>query len=320
MYALIDKNKLYFETFRSKNMEKVMFEYLSLINYNLALLDKYNIKNMNHLDNIFVVKLKNSHGNYPIWENKWSYNFNDNCIYDDDKHRFIPVSSYLINLLKKINKKESITQNINNIGQQNKKVDPIMSTKDIDQNTKKNLEEKIREIENMKKIKEQEIEDSKSKLKKEMENYSEHINKLGDEKRTLKKEKDKMEENRRIFENDKNVYFMLKSDIEKEKIKEDDISIFFKKKYPVFKFMDDQNILNKEDEYLHYKKYYNQIYETESSTVEKKEYIPHNYHYLDPNEQEKYKNSDNNVEIVKEEINFEDFMNKQSCVPETCDQ
>ena len=90
-------------------------------------------------------------------------------------------------------------------------------------------------------------------------------------------EQEKEEERFRIFESDKRVYDKIKIDITKEKISENNIPELFATKYPIFKFMDLNNLLNTDNDYDTYKSLYDNIKGQESNT--KEEYIPHNVHY-----------------------------------------
>ena len=74
---------------------------------------------------------------------------------------------------------------------------------------------------------------------------------------------------------------------------ENKISILFKDKYPIFKFMDGKNLLNTDDEYLHYVNMHDELYPKKMHNIET--YVPHNIHYLDEVEKNKYENIKNDV-------------------------
>lgn len=128
-------------------------------------------------------------------------------------------------------------------------------------------------------------------------------NNLGDEKRILHKNKEKEDENKNVFNADKKAYFLIKQDIVSKKLKEDKISVLFKDKYYIFKMMDHKNLLGTDDEYVHYVRIYNELFP--KNTYAKDAYIPHNIHYLNEGEKEKYKNIKSNCKDMLDE-----FMNK----------
>lgn len=81
----------------------------------------------------------------------------------------------------------------------------------------------------------------------------------------------------------------MKQDIVTHKLLESKISVLFKDIYPIYKFMDSKDLLNTEDEYIHYINIYNEIF---PKLKEEREdvYVPHNIHYLNEIEQKKYEN------------------------------
>lgn len=117
---------------------------------------------------------------------------------------------------------------------------------------------------------------------------SKDANKLGDEKRVYQKNKEKEDENKNIFKADKKSYYMLKQDIEDGKVSENNMSILFKNKYPIFKFMECKGLLDNDDEYVQYVSIYNELYPKKDYDIEA--YVPHNIHYLNEDEKIKYDN------------------------------
>jgi len=100
---------------------------------------------------------------------------------------------------------------------------------------------------------------------------------------------DAEEEKKRIFQSDKRAYFMMKEDIKQGYLKEEKISVLFKQKYPVFKFMEENGDLDSDNEYDIYCSLFDELYKDEHEQLEEKHYVPHNYHYLPESEKEKYK-------------------------------
>jgi hypothetical protein len=152
-----------------------------------------------------------------------------------------------------------------------------------------------KQMQNLKKIKEREekrLNKIKEQYDDDMTNFSKYNSDINDQKRFERIDKERAEEKQRIFESDKNVYAKMKQHISEEKLDEGHIPELFAAKYPIFKFMDAEGILDEEDEYDTYLELYNELYPPESEENEDEsegEYIPHNYHYLNKEEQEKYK-------------------------------
>ena len=80
------------------------------------------------------------------------------------------------------------------------------------------------------------------------------------EKRRKEMEKKKEDERVRVYNADKAVYLKLKVDIDDNKLKEDQISPFFSDKMPIFKYMDEKGMLNKQDEADVYRDLFTKLY------------------------------------------------------------
>jgi hypothetical protein len=146
-------------------------------------------------------------------------------------------------------------------------------------------------LENLKKLKEaeqQKLEVLKTQLQNDLENFNKYSNQLGNKQRNFKIEKDKEEERRRIFEADKEAYRRMKEDIAKGILSEEKISDLFIDKYPIFKFMDQKNLIHTEDSYIIYLNLYHESHPTKMTSLEKGIYVPHNIHYLSDEEKTKY--------------------------------
>lgn len=107
--------------------------------------------------------------------------------------------------------------------------------------------------------KNKELEEKKNSLEKQTKNYGRFIDKLNDEKRIIRVLEEKEEQRKRIFESDKSVYYKVFKQLEDGKITEKHIPIFFKEKYPIFKYMDEQSFLEDEKEYSIYLLLFNKI-------------------------------------------------------------
>jgi hypothetical protein len=149
--------------------------------------------------------------------------------------------------------------------------------------------ELLKMIQNLTELKNKEnerLEKLKEIADKEEEKLSALGNELGDKRREHFKNKEKEEENKNMFIANKKAYYLIKRDIEDQKITESNISVLFKDYYPIYKFMDRNQLLDTDDEYVQYVNIYNELYPKQSFSVES--YVPHNIHYLNDDEQKKY--------------------------------
>ena len=123
-------------------------------------------------------------------------------------------------------------------------------------------------------------------------NYVEYKYNINCDEHKLKKIKEKKENNVRIFLSDRDfTYKKIKENIDNGTVYEADIPGMFVEKYPIFKYMDENNILFGENAYDIYNElYYNIHSESESNSDEKQnsDYVPHNVHYLEEDQKKKY--------------------------------
>jgi hypothetical protein len=91
------------------------------------------------------------------------------------------------------------------------------------------------------------IEEKAYLFKKKEKEYFEKKNKLEEEKQKLLKMKEEKEEQKNIFLADKKAYFNIKKDIGLGKINEDELGYYFQDKYPLFKKMEDEDIIEYDD-------------------------------------------------------------------------
>ena len=115
------------------------------------------------------------------------------------------------------------------------------------------LEELKKRIDELNKLKEQEIGD----LENLNENLHEYENKIIQEKynvdadkNKLKRDKEKWEEFKNIFNADKKIYRIMREQFDRSEI--DDIPELFEKKYPIFKVLDENNLLDTSSEIYEY--------------------------------------------------------------------
>jgi hypothetical protein len=163
--------------------------------------------------------------------------------------------------------------------------------KDIDSDS---LKEAIRELEELKNQEINRLKELEEMNSKDTENFSKFCNNIGDIKREHRREKEREEERRNKFEANKSAYRKITNHINEGKITEDHISPLFRNDYPIYKFMDEKDMLDKPDDYLLYLGMYDELYpkskeeEEKEKNQNKNEYIPHNIHYLSDEEQKKY--------------------------------
>uniref|UniRef100_A0A6C0M1U4 Uncharacterized protein n=1 Tax=viral metagenome TaxID=1070528 RepID=A0A6C0M1U4_9ZZZZ len=124
------------------------------------------------------------------------------------------------------------------------------------QDTLIQLQNKINELEEIKKKENENIIDNKET---KLQEYLEEKAKLDNLKQELKRDQEKWQEIEKKFEADKKLYFIFKEEISNEQRNEDNIPILFKDTYPIFKQLDDEKKLNNDEEiksYLELTKYY----------------------------------------------------------------
>jgi len=233
---------------------------------------------------------------------------------DDDNNDYDEISEYseLYENTKKpfntiISNNKNNTNNKNNIGniKSNFKIPDDLdldSDMEIESEDLENLKDQLEKLKELKNAEKSKLEELKNRHNKDTKNFSKYFNDLNDEKRFLRKEKERLEEKKRIFESDKGVYEKIKSEIEQGKVDENKIPFLFADKYPIFKFMDLNSTLYQEDDFITYTCLYDEIHKKDESEVVEDTYIPHNYHYLSKEEQEKYNNVKDNIQDDIEEF------------------
>ena len=116
-----------------------------------------------------------------------------------------------------------------------------------------NIDELKQRIDELNKLKDDELNDLEN-LNKNLHEYEniviEEKFKVDAEKNKLKLDKGKWEEFKNIFNADKKIYKIMKEQIENEEI--DEIPELFEKKYPIFKILDDNNLLDIENNIYEY--------------------------------------------------------------------
>lgn len=157
--------------------------------------------------------------------------------------------------------------------------------------------------------KNKELEEKKDSLEKQKKNYGRFIDKLNDEKRIIRVLEEKEEQRKRIFESDKSVYYKIFKQLEDGKTSEKHIPIFFKEKYPLFKYMDENSFLEDEKEYSIYLLLFNKLNSKDDDKKNKdkvKSLNIYQQYYLDEDElndlQSIYKENKEVIDNVSEYI------------------
>ena len=149
-----------------------------------------------------------------------------------------------------------------------------------------------------------------NKLKEKKDNietkYIDNKCELDSKKMEHRRLKEKEEERRRIFIHDRDfAYKKISEDIldENKKMTEESIPSMFAAKYSILKILDEDGFLGKDGDYEMYCQLYDELYKDKSEEIQPSQYLPHNIHYLSPEEQLKYKN-------VKPDDLLKNFVNK----------
>lgn len=159
------------------------------------------------------------------------------------------------------------------------------------------------ELQKLKELEQIKLNDLKEITKKDIDNFSDYCDELGDKKRKLRRDKEKEEERRNKYDANKYAYKKMKSDISNGKMNENEISELFTKEYPIYKFMDQMQLLDKDDGYNTYLNLYNEMYPDNNDVQIKKGHVPHNINYLSGEEQDKYTQANNDNDMLKEFFN-----------------
>ena len=185
----------------------------------------------------------------------------------------------------------------------------LLKTTDInnmDNITPDELKRAIEELEKIKKQEEKKLKELETTNADDMENFTRFCNGLGDAKREFNKNKEREQERRNKFEANKSAYRKMKRHIIEGKLSESEISPMFRNDYPIYKYMDEKNMLDQPDDYINYLSMYDELYPVKESEKPTSTYVPHNVHYLSDEEQKKY------LEIKKDKNAIDDFMHAQT--------
>ena len=263
-------------------------------------------ENENILNDIINSKDKRIEPNIPRQMNSVLFEpYNDigsrNNVTDDTNHHNISISTTPVGPSISSALKNNLSINIDDI-ENNDIVDPLI------------IKQTIKILEDLKQLEKNRLDELKTTNDDDMENFSKFYNDLGDKKRELRRNLEREEEKRNRFSANKGAYRKMKQHIIDGKLPENKISELFVDEYPIFKFMDEKELLDTPDDYIQFLNIYNELYpqknteDVENTNINCKDqnekYVPHNIHYLNREEQDKYKHiQEQNKDLIDEFIN-----------------
>lgn len=267
-FAIVDNTQPINFIRSSESLEVILMEYLYLIRDQIM---KFRYNNINNIDlynfnylQCFAYKLLQSNAHFII--NKYTFDIKTLTIVDNNNVSIQLPSEFnlIINELSKlqigIKQNNTIIQN-NTINQDNNIIKPIpnfnrpMNAQYMTDNSGFSKPKII-------------ISDTKNQPPKKDtydSNNIDFINKSIQENEIRKSEfkrKEKLTEQKNRFDANKKAYLMMKKNIETGLLKEDKIPILFEKEYPIYKFMDNTNILNTDNAFETFFKLYDELYKT----------------------------------------------------------
>jgi len=249
MYYILEINKSIFDIYENKDG---------------AIVRLFKLSNLN---NCCLKEFKNGYVNgiYKIKNNKVIYISSNNTGIQKTEITDLPFEIQY--------NSSNTTENINNINNINNKDDvnvsseinvrmppintEIVITSDEDNKESKeediDLEELQKKIAELSRLKEEELNQLEN-LNKNLHEYENEIIKekftVDEEKNKLKRDKEKWEEFKNIFNADKKIYKIMKEQIQNNEI--DVIPELFEHKFPIFKTLDEQDLLDKDSEIYEY--------------------------------------------------------------------
>jgi hypothetical protein len=164
---------------------------------------------------------------------------------------------------------------------------------DVSSRIEKLLADQIKKLQEIKDEKEKEILELKEVHNEQKEALTDYVCDLRADQMKMRLAKEKEDEHRRIFKSQKDfTYPRIKADFESGSINE---SHPFMHEYTIYKFMDDNKLLDAEDNYEVYQELKHKMFPPEENNTDEvvevndEEYLPHNYNYLSEEEKQKYR-------------------------------
>ena len=109
------------------------------------------------------------------------------------------------------------------------------------------LQEKIKKLEEEANKNDEKLEEIRGNCKEEEENFNEKKEEFDKEKKDFEREKEYWYQLKNKLEADKRVYFIIKEQLESGELTEDSIPILFQDKYPIFKYLDENSLIDSSD-------------------------------------------------------------------------
>jgi hypothetical protein len=130
----------------------------------------------------------------------------------------------------------------------------ITEHRPITPDKEKILEEKVKQVNDIKQVLQFDFEKKKENFEIERDELAKEYNRLTNEKYKLNQKKEKEEQHKRMFEEGKKTYAIFKRNIMRGDITEEKIPLQFAGKYNIYKKLDEQCLIGLDGEYDNYKK------------------------------------------------------------------
>ncbi len=300
-YYVIDSNYEFRVVCSSAHLSDVLHEFLSRVNDELNVLIKYDMKisaDKLLFSNLYIIKCKDiKQKHHPVILDTYRFDANSSTLLSSDSIRS-KICTDLMNKIKENIKKVTMFSNSNS-STDNDEVeslipDTVSLTVDSEEswwqsklgfsnpnntpvNDKDDKDDKEELVDKKNKIQD-EISQIESKLQNDTDLYVKNLTTVHEKRKNLRNEKDKEDEKKRVFKVDKKIYFQMKEQILAGKLTEENVPELFASKYPIFKFMEDNSLLDSEDEdeYDTYRSFYDEIHPPK---VVEKDYVHHDSEY-----------------------------------------
>lgn len=323
-YILVDSDNILSYISNSAKLHTMMEKCLVMINDKLMFLIKNNIRvNKLIFDNFVIVETVNG-SKYPCpVYNKYYFDTTSCKFIAQNNTQVIQFSNYIINMTETIKNnlnivldKQQVGNNIiigNNSNSGRGLMNSTVTKKEL--YDKQLLENMIIELERHKQTEINKLGKIETDHKLVVDEYTEMANNLGDDKRELRRLKEKEEESWNVFESDKGIYKKMKHQITNGTLSEKNIPELFRTKYPILKFLDEEQVLDTEDDYFMFIEMHDDINKKPELEKQSKFTKPRHpyarkksqgkqYESLDKILAETY--SDDEVEEIEEITNIED--------------
>lgn len=168
---------------------------------------------------------------------------------------------------------------------------------DDDEETKK-IKNLYFEMKKQKVAKEQEVKEKEKHLDNDLKNFSRYVEEIGNDKREIKRMEDRLEERKRVYESDKVTFMRIMDQIIESNGEFNETSENFPKmfihKWSIFRFMAENGLLDKENNYQIYLILFNSVHNpvTDKDYAERNEhqfFNTHTLNYIDEGEEEVFK-------------------------------